>query len=123
MESKGEDIKGSDEETKKMMREIFNEVIMHKDITPEALKRVTIKVATQREQKITVQYVRCLYCTKCFRHFYTTCFYNKLDRRQPRDQRGGSSLTSNPASSSNMQVARTTKAESVVSRCGSRRSN
>ena len=79
-----------------MMREFFIEVIMHKDITPEALKRVTIKSGeAEREQKVTVHYVRCLYCTKCFRHFYTTCFYNKVDRRQPSDQRGGSSLTSN----------------------------
>ena len=66
-----------------MMREIFSEVIMHKDITPEAWKRVTIKVickkkATQREQKITVQYVRCLRCTQCFQHFSSTGFTTSL---------------------------------------------
>ena len=38
-----EDVKGCDDETKKMMRKIFNEVIMHECITFEAWRKVMIK--------------------------------------------------------------------------------
>ena len=55
---KSEDIKECDDETKKMMREIFNEVNMHKSIYLEAWKGLTksdIKKAMLRVQKITIQ--------------------------------------------------------------------
>ena len=76
-----------------MMREIFNDVIMCKDITPDVWKRVRIekgiqKIATLREQTITVQYVRCFHCIEVFSTFLCNRLYNNLDRRQLLDQGG-----------------------------------
>ena len=41
---RAEDIKACDEETKEMVREIFNEIIKRNEFTPEAWKKVKIKV-------------------------------------------------------------------------------
>ena len=41
---RAEDIKACDEETKEMMRQIFNEVLKQRDCTPEAWRRIRIKV-------------------------------------------------------------------------------
>ena len=75
-----------------MMREIFNDVIMCKDITQcmeeSENNRGIQKIATLREQTITVQYVRCLHCTKVFSTLLYNRLKNKLDRRQPPDQGG-----------------------------------
>ena len=41
---RAEDIKACGEETKEMVRQIFNEVIKQKECTPEAWQRIRIKV-------------------------------------------------------------------------------
>ena len=46
-----EDVKGCDDETKKMMRKIFNEVIMHECITLEAWRKVTIKMIFEKRRR------------------------------------------------------------------------
>ena len=46
---RAEDIKDCDEETREMMRQIFNEIIKRKEFTPEDWKNVTIKVIHKKE--------------------------------------------------------------------------
>ena len=41
---RAEDIKAYDDETKEMVRQIFNEIIKQNEFTPEAWKKVKIKV-------------------------------------------------------------------------------
>ena len=41
---RAEDIKGCDEETKDMVRQIFIEVVKQKEFTPEAWRKVRFKV-------------------------------------------------------------------------------
>ena len=41
---RAEDIKACDDETREMVRQIFNEIIKQNEFTPEAWKKVKIKV-------------------------------------------------------------------------------
>ena len=41
---RAEDIKACDDETREMVRQIFNEIIKQNELTPEDWKKVTIKV-------------------------------------------------------------------------------
>ena len=44
---RAEDIKARDDETKEMVRQIFNEIIKQNEFTPEAWKKVKNKSVTQ----------------------------------------------------------------------------
>ena len=45
---RAEDIKACDEETKEMVRQIFNEIIRQNEFTPEAWKKVKMKVLRKK---------------------------------------------------------------------------
>ena len=47
---RAEDIKACDDETREMVRQIFNEIIMQIEITPEAWKKVKIKVIYKKRR-------------------------------------------------------------------------
>ena len=89
---KAEDIKACDDETKRLMREIFSEVIRCEDITPEAWRRIRIKVIYKKGDVERAENYRSI-CTlptlyKLFSTFLHNRLYNKLHRRQPLDQGG-----------------------------------
>ena len=44
-------IKACDEETKEMMKQIFNEVLKQRDCTPEARRRIRIKVIFRKGER------------------------------------------------------------------------
>ena len=48
---KAEDIKGCDDDTKRMMREIFNEVIVHDSINPETTRKMTIREISKKRRR------------------------------------------------------------------------
>ena len=53
-DSKGiraEDVKACDDETRELVRQIFNEIIKRKEFTPEDWKKVTIKSDTQERRR------------------------------------------------------------------------
>ena len=68
-----EDVKGCDDETKKMMRKIFDEVIMHECITPEAWRKVTKNIFETGDEEKTENDRPTLYiatCTQCSLDFW-----------------------------------------------------
>ena len=73
-----EDVKGCDDETKKMMRKIFNEVIMHECITLEAWRKVTIKMIFEKGDEERAENDRPT-CTFAFLYtVFSTLLYNRL---------------------------------------------
>ena len=78
---KAEDLKGCDDETKELMRDIVNEIIKQESMAPKSTIEVAIMViykkVMRRDQKISVQRRR---CTKCSAHYLTNRLHSKLDR-------------------------------------------
>ena len=48
---RAEDIKACDEETKEMVRQIFNEIVKQNEFTPEAWLKVRIKVTHKKRRR------------------------------------------------------------------------
>ena len=73
--------------TKEMVRQIFNEIIKQNEFTPEAWKKVKIKVLHKKGDVelvgvTTVRYAHCLRCTKCSRRFCTEdCIYDSTKNK------------------------------------------
>ena len=73
---RADDIKECDEETKEMMRPIFNEIIKHKECTLQTWQIIRIKVIFEKRamwkmQAITAQFVQFQLCTNYSRHCFT----------------------------------------------------
>ena len=89
---RAEDVKACDEETRELMRQIFNEIIKRKEFTPEDWKKVTIKVIHKRGDVENVSN----YCPICslpalYKLFSTILygrFFPMLDQKQAEDQAG-----------------------------------
>ena len=88
---RAEDIKACDEETKEMVREIFNEIIKRNEFTPEAWKKVKIKVIHRKGDVENVGNYRpiCslpalynLFSTKLYGRFFHDSTQNKRKIRQ-----------------------------------------
>ena len=75
-----------------MMREVFNEVIMHDSITPEAPRKMTIKEISKKGDEERAENYRPICTLPTLHKEFSTLLYNrlysKLDRRQPPDQEG-----------------------------------
>ena len=89
---RAEDIKDCDEETREMMRQIFNEIIKRKELTPEDWKKVTIKVIHKKGDVENVSNYRpiCSFSALC-KLFWTILYgrlYPVLDQKQAEDQAG-----------------------------------
>ena len=71
-----EDIKACDDETREMMRQIFNEIIKRNNFTPDEWKKVKIKVIHKKGDVEDVSNYRPI-CTNCSRQScmedYTQC--------------------------------------------------
>ena len=73
---RAEDIKECDEETKEMIRQIFNEIIKQKECTLEIWQRTRIKVIFKKGRcgkckQLPPQFVHCQLCTNYSRHCFT----------------------------------------------------
>ena len=76
---RAEDIKASDDETREMVRQIFNEITKQNEFTPEAWKKVKIKVIHKKKEmwkilETTARSARCQRCTNCSRQYCTADF-------------------------------------------------
>ena len=92
-----EDMKACDEETKEMVRQIFNEIVKQSEFTPEAWRRVRIKVMHKKETwkilETTAQYPPCLRCTNCSRQYCTAGFFQDLTKSKQKIRRGSGGQT------------------------------
>ena len=94
-DSKGiraEDVKGCDEETREMVRQIFNEIIKRKEVTPEDRKKVTIKVIHKKGDVENVSNYRPICSLPALYKLSSTILYGRLypvlDQKQAEDQAG-----------------------------------
>ena len=91
---KSPDSKGirADEETREMVRQIFNEIIKRKEITPEDWKKVTIKVIHKKGDVENVSNYRPICSLPAMHKLFSTILYGKLypmlDQKQAEDQAG-----------------------------------
>ena len=94
-DSKGiraEDAKACDEETREMVRQIFNEIIQRNEFTPEDCKKVTIKVIHKKGDVENVSNYRPICSLPALYKLFSTILYGRLypvlDQKQAQDQAG-----------------------------------
>ena len=89
---RAEEIKPCDDETKEMVRQIFNEIIKQNEFTPEASKKVKVKVLHKKGDVENVGNNRPI-CSlpalyKLFSIILHGRLYPRLDQEQAEDQAG-----------------------------------
>ena len=89
---RAEDIKACDDETREMVRQIFNEIIKQNEFTPEAWKNVKIKVIYKKGTVENVGNYRPICSLPALYELFTTILYGRLyprlDQEQAEDQPG-----------------------------------
>ena len=89
---RAEDIKACNEETKEMVRQIFNEIIRENEFTPEAWKEVKIKVLHKKGDVENVGNYRPICSLPALYELFSTILYGRLyprlDQEQAEDQAG-----------------------------------
>ena len=89
---RAEDIKACDEETKEMVRQIFNEIVKLKGFTLQAWRRVRIKVIHQKGDVENVGNYRPICSLPALYKLFTTILYcrlyPRLDQTRAEDQAG-----------------------------------
>ena len=89
---RAEDIKTCDEETKQMVRQIFNEVLKHADCTPETWQRIRIEVIHKKGDVEDGGNYRPICSLPALYKLFTTVLYRRLhprlDQIQSEDQAG-----------------------------------
>ena len=89
---RAEDIKACDEETREMVRQLFNEIIKRKEFTPEDWKKVTIKVIHKKGDVENVSNYRPICSLSALYKLFSTILYGRLypvrDQKQAEDQAG-----------------------------------
>ena len=89
---RAEDIKDCNEETREMMRQIFNEVIKRNNFTPEEWKKVKIKVIYKKGDVEDVSNYRPICSLLALYKLFSTILYGRLytmlDQYQAEDQAG-----------------------------------
>ena len=92
IEIRAEDIKACDDETREMVRQIFNEIIKQNEFTPEAWKKVKIKVIYKKGDVVNVGNSRPICSLPALYRLFTTILYSRLyprfDQKQAEDQAG-----------------------------------
>ena len=87
---RAEDIKACDDETKEMVRQIFNEIVKQNEFTPEAWKKVKIKVIHMKGGVEHVGNYRPICSLPALYKLFTTILYSRifprLDQKQAGDQ-------------------------------------
>ena len=89
---RAEDIKASDDETREMVRQIFNEIIGQNEFTPETWKKVRLKVIHKKGEVEDVKNYRPICSLPALYKLFTTKLYSRLsprlDQIQAQDQAG-----------------------------------
>ena len=87
-----EDIKACDDETREMMRQIFNETIKRNNFTPDEWKKVKIKVIHKKGDVEDVSNYRPICSLPAMYKLFSTILYGRLypmlDQKQAEDQAG-----------------------------------
>ena len=92
-EIRAEDIKACDDGTREMVRQIFNEIIKQNEFTPEAWKKVKVKVVYRKEKDVEhVGNYRPICSLPALYKLFTTILYSRvfprLDQKQAEYQAG-----------------------------------
>ena len=89
---RAEDIKDCNDETREMMRQIFNEIIKRNNFTPEECKKVKIKVIYKKGEVEDVSNYRPICSLPAMYKLFSTILYGRLypmlDQYQAEDQAG-----------------------------------
>ena len=89
---RAEDVKACDEETREMVRQIFNEIVKRKEFTPEDWKKVKIKVIHKKGDVEDVSNYRPICSFPAMNKLFSTILYGRLypmlDHKQAEDQAG-----------------------------------
>ena len=89
---RAEDIKACDDETREMVRQLFNEIIKRNNFTPEEWKKVKIKVIHKKGDVENVSNYRPICSFPALHKLFSTILYGRLypmlDQRQAEDQAG-----------------------------------
>ena len=89
---RAEDIKACDDETREMVRQLFNEIIMRNNFTPDEWKKVKIKVIHKKGDVENVSNYRPICSLLALYKLFSTIlhgrFYSMLDQKQAEDQAG-----------------------------------
>ena len=89
---RAKDIKACDDETKEMVRQIFNEIVKQNEFTPEAWREVRLKVIHEKRDVEDVRNYRPICSLQAlYKLFMTTLYsrlYPRLDPMQAEDQEG-----------------------------------
>ena len=89
---RAEDIKDCDEETRDMVRQLFNEIIKRNNFTPEEWKKVKIKVIYKKGDVQNVSNYRPICSLPALYKLFSTILYGRLypmlDQKQAEDQAG-----------------------------------
>ena len=89
---RAEDIKDCNDETREMMRQIFNEIIKRNNFTPDEWKKVKIKVIRKKGDVEDVSNYRPICSLPAMYKLFSTILYGRffpmLDQNQAEDQAG-----------------------------------
>ena len=89
---RAEDIKACDDETREMVRQLFNEIIKRNNFTPDEWKKVTIKVIHKKGDVENVSNYRPICSLPALYKLFSTILYGRsypmLDQRQAKYQAG-----------------------------------
>ena len=89
---RAEDIKACDDETREMVRQLFNEIIKRNNFTPEEWKTVKIKVIHKKGDVENVSNYRPICSLLALYKLFSTILYGRLypvlDQRRAEDQAG-----------------------------------
>ena len=89
---RAEDIKACDNETREMMRQLFNEIIKRNNFTPDEWKKVKIKVIHKKGDVENVSNYRPICSLPAMYKLFSTILYGRLfpmlDQKQAEDQAG-----------------------------------
>ena len=89
---RAEDIKSCDNETREMVRQIFNEITKRNNFTPDEWKKVKIKVIYKKGDVENVSNYRPICSLPALYKLFSTILYRRLypmlDQKQAEDQAG-----------------------------------
>ena len=89
---RAEDIKACDDETREMVRQLFNEIIKRNNFTPDEWKKVKIKVIHKKGDVENVSNYRPICSLLTIYKLFSTILYGRLypvlDQKQAEDQAG-----------------------------------
>ena len=89
---RAEDIKACDDETREMVRQLFNEIIKRNNFTPDEWKKVRIKVIHKKGDVENVSNYRPICSLPAMYKLFSTILYGRffpmLDQKQAEDQAG-----------------------------------